>query len=181
MKITFVRHTSVDVPPGVCYGQTDVEVRETFTEEAAKVKGNIGTLISETGKDFDAIYSSPLSRCRKLAEFCGYPEAVSDKRLLEMNFGEWEMKRYDEIKDPRLQQWYDDWVNVAAPGGESFNDQTNRVRSFLEEMKKSGNENILVFCHAGIIMNALLLTDKSDLSTLFSSQPPYGSLTGITL
>ena len=38
MIITLIRHTSVDVPPGVCYGQTDVPLKDTFVQEAAVTK-----------------------------------------------------------------------------------------------------------------------------------------------
>lgn len=177
MQITFVRHTAVDVEPGICYGRTDVDVKSSFAEEAAIVKTNIEAFTAEAGQDFDAVYRSPLTRCRLLADYCGYPDAIPDERLLEMNFGEWEMKRYDDIKDPRLQQWFDDWINVSAPGGESFSDQMHRVSSFIDEMKQSGKRNILAFCHAGIIMNAMLLAGKAEIHTVFSRQPAYGSLT----
>ena len=35
MEVILVRHTSVDVPKGTCYGQTDVPVAATFEVEAA--------------------------------------------------------------------------------------------------------------------------------------------------
>lgn len=38
MEIFLIRHTSVDVPPGVCYGQTDVPLKPTFEQEAAITK-----------------------------------------------------------------------------------------------------------------------------------------------
>lgn len=181
MKITFVRHTSVDVEPGICYGRTDVALKPSFPEEAARVKSSIEEAIIKNGKAFDAIYRSPLSRCRLLAEACGYPDALPDSRLLEMDFGEWEMKRYDDIRDPRLQQWYDDWLHIIPTGGESFLDQNKRVRSFLEEMSASGQDNVLVFTHAGVIMNAMFVTGRATVENLFSFQPPYGGLVEITL
>lgn len=177
MKITFVRHTSVDVKPGVCYGRTDVAVSETFESEAIAVKDKLSRLEKENATGFDIVYKSPLTRCRLLADFCGYTDAIPDERLLELNFGDWEMRKYDDIRDPKLQEWFDDWLNVAPPGGESFSDQTNRVKSFIADMKKSGKESVLVFCHAGIIMNAMLLTGKADINNIFSQQPAYGSLT----
>ena len=115
MEVVLIRHTSVDVPRGVCYGQTDVPLKSTFTEEAEVVKG-----LLSLHEPFDAVYTSPLSRCRHLATHCGYSDAMRDDRIMEINFGEWEMQAYDEIKDPRLQEWYDDYLNVAATGGESF-------------------------------------------------------------
>ena len=98
----FIRHTSVAVPRGVCYGQSDVPLAGGFPDEAVIVKRNLEKY------SFDAVYSSPLSRCLKLAAYCGYDTPILDSRLMEMNFGDWEMKRYDEITDSRLQLWYDD-------------------------------------------------------------------------
>ena len=41
MEIVLIRHTSVDVPPGVCYGQTDVPLKPSFEQEAAVSKENL--------------------------------------------------------------------------------------------------------------------------------------------
>lgn len=111
MKITFIRHTSVDVPPGTCYGWSDVPLAPTFTEEARHVQKNL------TGMDFDRVYTSPLTRCRRLAAYCGYPHAIPDSRLKEMNFGEWEMQAWETIRDPHLQDWFEDWLHLPATGG----------------------------------------------------------------
>ena len=91
MRLTLIRHTSVDVAPGTCYGQTDVPVRSTFAEEAELTRQTL------CGKTFDKVYMSPLSRCVKLAAYCGYGDAERDARLMELNFGEWEMRKFNEI------------------------------------------------------------------------------------
>ena len=88
MEVILVRHTSVDVPPGTCYGQTDVALRSTFSEEAEAVYRRLAGYAP-----FDRVYTSPLSRCIRLAEYGGYADAVRDSRLLELNFGAWEMQR----------------------------------------------------------------------------------------
>ncbi|MDE6338625.1 MAG: histidine phosphatase family protein, partial [Muribaculaceae bacterium] len=82
-KITFVRHTAVDVEPGVCYGRSDVALKSTFREEALCVSNSLKDAIKKNGKPFDAVYRSPLSRCRLLAEACEYPDAIPDERLYE--------------------------------------------------------------------------------------------------
>ena len=64
MKLYLIRHTSVDVPQGTCYGQSNVPLKSSFEDEAEIVKKNLD------GIAFDAVYSSPLSRCRKLARYC---------------------------------------------------------------------------------------------------------------
>ena len=111
MEVILIRHTSVDVPPGVCYGQTDVPLKPTFEQEAAVTQENLKAFLP-----FDHVYTSPLTRCVRLATYCGYPDAERDKRIMEINFGSWEMKPFDRNDDPRLQEWYADYLNVAATG-----------------------------------------------------------------
>lgn len=171
ITVTLVRHTSVEVPTGVCYGQTDVRLRATFPAEAADVRHRLGN------RHYDNVFTSPLSRCTRLAEACGFPDATRDPRLMEMNFGLWEMQPWDSITDPRLQRWFDDWANVAPPAGESFMDQQARLRSFLASLP-SGSSN-LVFTHGGILMHALLLTGRARMDNIFKSQPPYGGIVEI--
>ena len=56
MEIYLVRHTSVNVPAGYAYGQTDVPLRPTFEKEAEAVKKTL------SGHTFDKVWSSPLTR-----------------------------------------------------------------------------------------------------------------------
>lgn len=170
MKIWMVRHTSVDVPAGTCYGQTDVPLKESFPEEAVQCKANLPKI------QFDAVYTSPLTRCTRLATACGYPNARYDNRLKEMYFGEWEMQRFEDIVDPNIQEWYNDYLHHPASGGESFMDLYNRVASFLNEVRDSGKQNVLVFAHGGVLMTALLYSGKATSETIFSMQPPYGGM-----
>ena len=130
MKITLIRHTRVAVETGICYGWSDVGVAPSFETEASRVKENI------SNEQFDIVYSSPLSRCRKLAAFCGFHEPILDDRLKELNFGEWEMKSWNELSsDPRSEAWFKDWVNNPTPNGESLQDQYDRVSDFLNELR----------------------------------------------
>ena len=55
MVVYLIRHTSVDVPQGVCYGQTDVPLNPTFEEEAAQTSARL------KGLQFDKVYMSPLT------------------------------------------------------------------------------------------------------------------------
>ena len=64
MEVILIRHTSVDVPKGVCYGQTDVPLRDIFEEEASITAQQLQNDV------FDAVFTSPLSRCTRLADHC---------------------------------------------------------------------------------------------------------------
>lgn len=171
MKLVFIRHTSVNVPKGVCYGNTDVDLAPSFPQEARAVTDKLRTY------QFDKTYCSPLSRCVKLAEFCGYPDAIRDNRLKEINFGAWEMQSYDDITDPKLQEWFDDYINVRPPEGESVIDQRNRLENFIEEIKSRNKESVIgIFTHGGILINALVAYGNKTYDEVYNDIPPYGSI-----
>lgn len=176
MELVFIRHTSVDVPAGTCYGQTDVPLRSTFPEEAETVRRQLAAYAP-----FDAVYASPLHRCTRLAHACGYPHALQDARLMELDFGTWEMQRYDEICDPRLQEWYDDYLHVPATGGESFIQQLHRVSLFLNELHEKSFKRVAVFTHGGVIACAQVCIGAIRIEDAFNHIPPYGGIVAIAL
>ncbi|MDE7459903.1 MAG: alpha-ribazole phosphatase [Paramuribaculum sp.] len=177
MNLILIRHTSVDVERGVCYGQTDVALSSSFHTEAAQVADKLRS------RTFDRIYSSPLSRCLRLADYCGYPEAITDPRLMEMNFGAWEMKKFDEITDPRLQDWFDDYMNVAPTAGESAMQQRRRFIDFTESLRHSlpSSASVAAFTHGGILVHALNAFSGKNYDELFRAIPPYGSVIEVNI
>ena len=176
MEIYLVRHTSVDVPAGYAYGQTDVPVRSSFEDEAKVVKENL------SGQIFDKVWSSPLTRCVRLASYCGYPDAEREVRIKEISFGEWEMKSWEELSsDPRSNEWFNDWINVPAPSGESLQEQYNRVSSFLEEVRNSGLEKVCLFAHGGVLTCARVYAGEYDLKEAFKNVPSYGAIIKLEL
>lgn len=175
MKVTLIRHTSVAVEAGTVYGFTDVDTAPTFPEEAEKVARSI------EDATFDIVYCSPLSRCRKLAAVCGFPQAISDNRLKEMNFGSWEMQRWESLQDPIVEKWYNDWINIPAGGGESFRNQYERVTAFMDELKQQAYQHACLFVHSGVIRCALIYAGQLRTENAFTIDIPYGSKTEITL
>ena len=176
MKVLLIRHTRVDVPPGTCYGQTDVPLTPTFEEEATDVRLRLTAYGA-----FTHVFTSPLSRARRLAAFCGYPDAICDPRLMEMNMGEWEMQRYEEIDDPALQLWYDDYLHLPATGGESFDDVRARVGDFLDELRHLektdvSTPRVAIFTHGGVAVAAALHAHLVSEAHAFSIQPPPGGI-----
>lgn len=175
MEITLIRHTKVNVPVGTCYGNSDVDVADSFLEEAAMVKEKL------QGQSFDAIYSSPLQRCRKLAFYCGYPDAILDDRLKELNFGSWEGLLWDKIQDPLLSDWYDNWLDMKAGGAESFLEHYNRVAHFLDELQRKSLHKVCIFTHGGTIRAALIYAGLCTFNHAFSDDVPYGGCKVIML
>jgi len=176
MEIVLVRHTSVDVPAGTCYGQTDVPVASTFEAEAAVTKRALKAYVP-----FDRVYSSPLSRAMQLAAYCGYPDATTDVRLMEMSMGQWEMQRYSDISDPYLQQWYDDYLHLPTPGGESFPMLYARVAAFLDELRAQPYRRVAVFAHGGVLISAGLYGGLFDSAHAWEHQTGFGGLQRIEI
>lgn len=175
MKVFLIRHTSVGVPTGTCYGQADVPVADTFEQEASATKSRL------SGMTFDHVYTSPLSRAALLADFCGFPEAERDSRLKEMNMGKWEMQRWEDISDPHLQAWYADYLHLPTTGGESFQQLRQRVFSFLDELKQKPYKRVAVFAHGGVLVCAGLYGRLFEEENCFSHQVECGGVEEIEI
>ena len=98
------------------------------------------------------------------------------------------MQRFDEITDPRLQLWYDDYLHVAPTGGESFTEQAARVADFIEELRDELAQNedssaceVLVFTHGGVLLSAGLWAGWYPIEEAFSHQSPYGAICTLEL
>ena len=82
------------------------------------------------------------------------------------------MKSWDELSsDPRSEAWFNDWINVPAPSGESLQDQYTRVSHFLNEIRESGLQKVCIFAHGGVY----------DLKEAFKNVPSYGTVIRLEL
>lgn len=168
------RHTSVDVLPGVVYGDTDVPLAASFPAEAEKVKAKMA--------DFkpDIIFCSPLQRCRLLAQHLfPFGEIEFDARLKELNFGDWEEKTWDAVYQEKAGRfWFDNYASAQCPGGEAFPDLMHRVRHFMRDrLSVADGKKVAVVTHGGpyrIVRG--LLNNASAEAILASENPTYGAV-----
>jgi len=175
MEVYLIRHTQPQVEKGVCYGQSDVLVKDSFQEEVNK-------LLKHLPKTIDTVYASPLMRCQKLAKELKASSSIqTDKRLMELNFGDWEMKKWDEIDQTELNKWMKDFVNVKVPNGESFTEMNTRVSSFAEELLKKEHKTAAVVAHAGVIRCLVALVLEIPLKNAFKIPVDHSSVTKINV
>ena len=173
MNVYIIRHTSVAVPQGVCYGQTDVELTQSFEEEATEVKKKMGTL------NIDSAFASPLTRCKRLAHFCIDNQQIHfDSRIKEMNFGSWEMKKWTDLDTTA---WEKDWINHVVPEGESFALLYNRVKSFLDDLIKQNHDNIAIFTHGGVCACAYVYFGAIQPEEAWDLQISFGQINKFTV
>ncbi len=174
MKLFLVRHTTPDISKDVCYGQSDLNLVANFGIEIEKVQSLLGD--THYGK----VYSSPLFRCMTLARTL-VPESdqVSlDDRLMEFNFGDWEMKTWKEIeKTPEAKAWFADYIQTPVPGGESFTQLIDRVQDFINELKKNpDDDDVLIVTHLGVIRAFSVIIKQIDAKAAFDLHVGYGDL-----
>ena len=109
----------------------------------------------------DHVYRSPLVRCAQTAELL-WPEAEETviPQLRETDFGPFEGKNHEELKDdPLYQQWISAADFAKIPVGESAEDAVERAGEGLEillsDAKEHGYERVGVVSHGGTLMGLL--------------------------
>ena len=168
MKIYLVRHTLVDVPSGTCYGQTDVPLSDSFEQESYSVIQKLKHAAPDT------VYSSPLSRCTRLAERCGYTGVKLASELMEANFGEWEMQKWNQID---MSAWENGgWTDNPPPGGESFRQMLQRVTAFFDRLKQEPFRSVVIFTHGGVFACVRVYLGMSDISGALVQSFKYGTV-----
>lgn len=174
MEIYLVRHTKPNIDKGICYGQADVPLSDSFEAEASQ-------LLKQLPDKADIIYSSPLSRCHNLAKLIKGSELMLDRRLMEMNFGDWEMQNWDKIDQTQLNTWMADFVEVKVPNGENFVELHNRVSVFIDELVKQSHKTVVVTTHAGVIRSAIAKILEMPLKNAFKIPVDYSSVTKLNI
>lgn len=138
-------------------GRTDISLNEEgrqMAREAAK---------KYAGIHFDVCYCSPLVRARETAELIlkgrDVP-IVTDERLIEMCFGEFEGKK-DVFKHPEwsIYKFFNDTEHyVAGNGAESLDELFSRTGDFLETVVKKDlaeGKDVLIVGH-GAMNNSII-------------------------
>lgn len=168
MQVYFIRHTKPAISSAICYGHTDLDLADSFKEEAE-------IILKQVPENLDVVFSSPLLRCKSLADRFGCRQIIDD-RLIELNFGNWEMLAWDDIPKVQLNAWMADFVNIKPEGGESFLALYHRVANFIGALRKEGHQKVAVVTHAGVIRAVYAFILQMPLSNAFKVEVPYGSI-----
>lgn len=151
-----MRHLQPEVADGICYGVTDLDLA---TGHEAALEAVLECLPPLAG-----LATSPLSRCRLLAEVIGRRhglDAMVDPRLAEMNFGTWEGRAWSEIARAELDEWAADFLHARPHGGESVAELQARTHAALADYRARPGDHLLV-THAGVIKAALATGPRAE-------------------
>ncbi len=148
MNIYLINHPEVYNPNSVCFGQSELPLIENFTIDFTWLSENLAHLKRH---DHTSYFSSQFRRCTKLANFLSDENYEVDKRLSDLNFGNWELKEWQEINSSHLTKWREDFVNYRMPKGESLADLFERINEFYQEILLLKKDNIVIVSHAAVI------------------------------
>lgn len=158
LNVYFIRHTEPLIDSGTCYGQLDCTVANDYEDQLEKISDYFNTIAIST------IYSSPLQRCALLAQDLATKHIKSTVNykdaLKEINFGNWEGVKWDDIARSSIDEWNENRLHFQFPNGETptlFYQRVLRAwhKLLSVHIDKPMDESIIIVTHAGVIRTIL--------------------------
>jgi broad specificity phosphatase PhoE len=141
ISIIFESHaTSTDNEKHISSGHNDVELSELGKRQAQE--------LGQRYKDekIDAIFCSDLQRSYKTADIAFMNRnmlIIKDARLRECDYGDLTQYPSSEVDPKKIKH-----ISIPFPNGESYNDTSNRMKSFLEYLQKNyDGKKIMIIGH----------------------------------
>ncbi|MGY8999141.1 MAG: histidine phosphatase family protein [Rhodospirillales bacterium] len=146
----WVRHAPSSGLPGIIHGQDDVDA--DLSDQNA-IDARRATLPS------DAVWlTSGLPRTVQTAEALGGRSCREIPGLMEQNFGDWNGKSWNDLKDDKAREFWQNFATQAPPGGESFIHMMDRVSDSIAELSlEYEGRDIVAVTHSGTIRTALAM------------------------
>lgn len=140
-------------------------------------------------QDIDVIISSPLQRCRQVAEELAQQYSNSDllieEGFKEINFGDWEGADIDalmESQQSQLEAFWSDPVSNSPPNGETMVDFNRRVcHAWHSILQQYQHKQILLISHGGVIRCILADVLGMSLRPLSRISVPHACLSQIDI
>ncbi|MDN7906142.1 alpha-ribazole phosphatase [Burkholderia diffusa] len=175
MDLVLIRHPAVDIEPGVCYGRSDVPLAASAEAGARAVRERLAALGAPLPEQ---VWTSPLTRCTSVAERLAQALDVPLRRdagWQEMDFGAWELRRWDDIDRAALDAWAADLMHACAHGGESVARFAARVARIADTVARTDAQQ-WALTHAGVIRAFASHALRVPLDTLLSRPVPTGGI-----
>lgn len=171
MKLYLIRHGQTKANEMHCYcGSTDLSLTESGVEELKKKK----YCVPENCR----FVTSGMKRTEEtLYWLFGNVDHVADRRFREIDFGVFEMGRYEQLKD---REDYQNWIagnneKNIPPGGESGEQMRNRVMEGINKLLEEKKDTVLV-SHGGVIASIMeqLFPEEGKNRYLWQPKPGCG-------
>ncbi len=173
LRIFMLRHGEPEFPDGrsYLYGQTDYPLSDSGVVQAERMGAAMAPI------RMDRIVASDLVRAVRTAEIvashqCSPVGVELDSGLREIDMGEWDglpKERVAEEFPALFLRRGEDLINVAPPGGETFQELQSRVlAAFSRILEGSAEEkNLLLVAHGGVFWSIVSYLFDIPLGDLF--------------
>lgn len=140
VTIIFESHgTTTDNEKHIASGWADVELSELGIQQSKEMGQRY------VNDYFDAIFCSDLQRSYKSAEIAfndRFP-TIKDARLKECNYGDYTQHQSEKVDKEKPKR-----IKTPFPNGESYEQATERIRSFLWDLLKNyDNKRVMIIGH----------------------------------
>lgn len=173
MKLILIRHGKTEANEKHLYcGSTDLSLSDAGIKELLELKRTKSYPSAEKIR----VVTSGMKRCEEtLAVLYGKIPHESSPAFREMDFGEFEMRSYEQMKnDPAYISWITgDNESNTAPGGESGVIMTKRVLDALERLLDEGQDTLIV-THGGVIAAIMAHLFPKENKNRYQWQPSAG-------
>jgi len=160
VRFAVVRHAPTEWNAiGRVQGRTDIPLSEIGRETAA------GWSLPADLAGFRAI-ASPLARTMETAHLLLGRAAVTDERLIEMDWAVWEGRELPDLRaelGDLMVAWEAEGLDFRAPEGESPRDVQARLAPLLAEITRAGRPTVAV-THKGVIRALYALATGWDMT-----------------
>lgn len=168
MTIYLIRHGKTEANEKRLYcGSTDLPLSAVGVEELKTLRYEIRNA---------RFLTSGMKRTEQTLEVLfGAVAHSADSRLREVDFGLFEMRSYDELKDdPDYQAWIcgDNEANIP-PGGESGQQMRRRVLAAFAQVRRSQQDTVIV-THGGVIAAIMAELFPAENKHRYQWQPGNG-------
>lgn len=173
MKIILVRHGKTQANIDWKYSTDDT----VLAKEGLYILDKTKLLLEDY--EIDEVYTSALIRSQETAKHLGFTNFTIDKRINEMNFGDFRGQSIDEVRLKQklfFENERNNYFDIKYPNGESRNEVIKRTSGFLDEISQKDDKTILCISH-GIAIRSTLFWVLKDLSNWNSFWIDNGSLT----
>ena len=169
MRLYLIRHGKTEANEKHLYcGSTDIPLSETGVQELQKYSYDIP-------RSYRYMTSGMLRTEQTLQCLFGNVNHNQDERFRELDFGTFEMKSYEELKNNEdYQNWIkgDNEKNIP-PNGESGQQMTNRVLDGLNQLIQEEQDTVLV-THGGVIACIMNYLFPEENKNRYEWQPKPG-------
>ncbi len=173
MRLLLIRHGRTEANEKHLYcGSTDLELSDAGRDELEKLKS--GSSYPDISRI--RILTSGKKRCDETLKLLfGDVPYETDADLSEMDFGVFEMRSYEQMKDdPQYIEWISgDNESNTAPGGESGELMTARVLRGIGRLMDDGRD-ALVVTHGGVIAAVMAHLFPEENKNRYEWQPSCG-------